>query len=87
MTAESTPQGSGTNHGKASWNLWFRDFFKYAADNNVKAISYINSNWEEMPMWQGQGWGECAVENDEFILSSWKDEISKDKYLKQGAFR
>jgi hypothetical protein len=81
MAAEATPRGSGVTHGQSSWNFWFRDFFKFVQANDIKAISYINSNWEEMSMWQGQGWGNARVQDDKTILSLWLEEIKKDKYL------
>jgi hypothetical protein len=81
MAAETTPYGSGVTHGKVSWNLWFRNFFKFVEEDNVKAISYINSNWEEMPMWAGQGWGNARIQDNDFMLAAWREEIKKDKYL------
>lgn len=81
MIAEATPRGSGVTHGQPSWNAWFRDFFRFSADHGVKAISYINSNWEEMPMWQGQGWGNARLQDNPLVLSLWLEEIKKEKYL------
>lgn len=81
MIAEATPQGIGTSHGKISWNRWFRDFFKYIEANNIKAVSYINSNWEDQRMWQGQNWQDARVQADPEVKKMFLEEISKARYL------
>ena len=81
MIGEATPQGIGTSYGQVSWNRWFRDFFKYVADNDIKIISYINSNWEDQAMWQGQNWQDARVQANKIVKEKWLEEISRDKYL------
>jgi hypothetical protein len=90
MIAESTPQGMGTLMGKLSWNTWFNPFFHFMRVNPaIKAISYINSNWEEQPMWQGQGWQDARVQADDVVKKCWLKEIEHPKYLKssRGLFK
>ncbi len=81
MIAESTPQGVGTHYANHAWERWFNPFFKFIEEKNVKLVSYINSNWEEMPMWKGQGWGDARVEANEKIKNWWIEEIKNEKYL------
>jgi len=82
MIAEATPQGIGTTYGEKSWKRWFKPFFEFIEEYNIEAISYINSNWEAMPMWKGQGWGDARVHANTYIKEHWIEEIKKDRYLK-----
>lgn len=81
MIAESTPQGIGSVHGKASWRLWFDPFFQFIKDEKVQIVCYIDYNWETIPMFKGQGWGDARVQADDIVKSKWMNEIKKDKYL------
>ena len=82
MVAEGTPKGIGSKNGESSWNTWYNSFFKYIENNEIKAFSYINSNWEKQEMWRGKGWEDARVEADETVKQRWNNEIKKDKYLK-----
>ena len=81
MIAEATPFGIGTLSGQSSWDSWFKPFFSFVAAKNVKAISYINWDWETIPMFQGQGWGNGRIQNNSVVKSNWISEINKVKYL------
>lgn len=81
MIGEATPHGIGTGDGKGSWKKWFIPFFKFINRQKVTAVSYINTNWEDQPMWQGQGWGDARIQADEYVKQKWLKEINKDKYL------
>jgi len=81
IIAETTPQGIGTTFGEGSWKRWFQLFFNFIAEKNIRAICYINSNWEEQPMWKGQGWGDARIQANKIIKKRWLDEIGKEKYL------
>ncbi len=84
MIAEGTPQGTGVHRGKLSWAAWYHLVFRLMAQHDIKAISYINSQWETQPMWAGQGWGDARIEANEYIKGKWLDEIKKDKYQIMG---
>jgi hypothetical protein len=62
MLAEASPFGHGTQKGERSWNMWFKGFFETIEKYDIAAACYINSNWETMPMWKGQGWGDSRVQ-------------------------
>jgi hypothetical protein len=81
MIAESTPKGLGTKYGEASWKHWFDGFFKFIAEHNVKAVCYINWDWETIADFKGQGWGDTRIESSDFVKQAWIKEISKAKYL------
>lgn len=81
MVAEGTPKSIGTIGGKASWNIWYKPFFDYVSKNNIKAISYINSDWDNLPMYKGQYWKDARVQSNKHIKTSWLEEINKEQYL------
>jgi hypothetical protein len=81
MIAESTPSGIGTLIGQASWDDWFKPYFDFIAAKKVKAISYINWDWETIPMFAGQGWGNCLIQNNAVVKNNWLTETSQQKYL------
>ncbi len=84
MIAEVTPKGFRISDPNTSaWNDWFRPFFSHVHNNkeHIRAIAYINVNWDSQPMWAGQGWGDTRVEANETVLANWKQEINKDIWL------
>lgn len=82
MIAESTPRGNNSTYfGKGSWDSWFTPYFKFIADNDIKAISYIDDNWDSIQMWKGKGWGDARIETNPYVKEHWLEEIRKPKYL------
>lgn len=81
MIAEATPYGIGTLSGQTSWDSWFQPFFDFITAKNVKAVSYINWDWETIPQFQGQGWGNCRIQNNVTVKGNWIIETSQTKYL------
>ncbi|MDD5353960.1 MAG: glycosyl hydrolase [bacterium] len=81
MIAEATPDGIGTLSGQSSWDDWFEPFFDFISTNKVKVISYINWDWETIPKFAGQGWGNCRIQNNITVKGNWISETSQAKYL------
>jgi hypothetical protein len=81
MIAEATPSGIGVD-GERSWNLWFKPFFQFIHDNQVPVVCYINSDWEQQPMFKGQGWGDARVQVNDVILDHWLKEMKSDRYVR-----
>ena len=81
MIAESTPCGIGTYYADYAWDRWFRPFFDFVIEKDVKVVCYINSNWEAQQMWKGQGWQDARVQANEIIKKRWLNEINKERYL------
>src|SRR5262249_55675085 len=46
MVAEATPRGIGTTKGRESWDGWFVPFFRYVQLYDVRAVCYIDRDWE-----------------------------------------
>jgi hypothetical protein len=89
MIAEATPYGIGTGQGEVSWQDWFVPFFKFIADEQVEIVSYINYDWESIPMFANQGWGDARVQGHPAVKAHWLQEILQDKYIQasSGLFR
>ena len=81
MIAEGTSYGVGVHKGRLSWESWYKIMFSMVEEYKIKAISYINSNWEEQSMWVGKGWGDARIQANELIKENWLKEIQKKKYL------
>ncbi|MFM7022611.1 MAG: T9SS type A sorting domain-containing protein [Flavobacteriales bacterium] len=82
MIAEATPRGDIIAPGY-SWDTWFAPLFQHIQDNKdvIKALAYINANWNGQWMWSGQGWGDTRIENSSTIKAKWLAEISSSFWL------
>ncbi|MCA9399400.1 MAG: hypothetical protein KC684_08410 [Candidatus Omnitrophica bacterium] len=79
MIAEATPRNKKL-HSPLAWKIWFQPFFRFVETNDVKIISYINSHWETMPMWVGQGWGDARIEAYEGVKQLWLEKMKEERY-------
>ena len=82
MLAEaSTKLAEQPSLGEKSWTDWFEPFFHFADSSGAKAISYINADWDAQPLWQGKGWGDSRIQNNDLVKRNWLLEISRPRYL------
>jgi len=81
MIAESSAWRVQTRWPNA-WNLWFAPYFKFIDANNIKAVSYIGSDWDSLNQFSGQKWGDTRLQSNPEILRRWLQETSQDRYLK-----
>ena len=83
MIAEATPRrdlkiGDGQSH----WDAWFDPLFQSIHnDSRIKALAYINVNWDAQSMWNGQGWGDSRVQANEIVFQNWLDEVSGEDWI------
>jgi hypothetical protein len=82
MIAEATPRGIGTGKGQASWEGWFVPYLAYAARNRVKALCYIDKDWEASSQFRGKGWGDARIAANEVVRKNWLKEVGAKRYLK-----
>ena len=84
MIAESTPRGKNLRRGNglSIWNNWFSPYFTsiYAHDE-IKAVHYINANWDSQKMWIGQEWGDSRIQVDSLINERWNIEMAKSSWI------
>lgn len=80
------PRGTEMIGSQKLWDLWFKKYFAliYANRDVIRAAAYINTNWDEQPMWACKKghcpvgyWGNARVQDSEMILDNWEQEISK----------
>ncbi len=50
-------------------------------DSRIKALSYINVDWNAQAQWIGQGWGDSRVQFNELVFQSWKEEVSGEAWI------
>ena len=83
--AEITPRGFWLDKasGDLVWFDWFQVLFDHIEQNRdvIKAISYINANWDADPMWQGKGWGESRIEINPRLSQRWQEKMDESLYL------
>lgn len=77
--AEATPKGTflDKEDGEKAWAGWYKDFFKHIEANLdvIRAISYINCDWDAQPMWDK--WGNSRLEANEIVRNKWLEQMKK----------
>lgn len=82
MIAETSPINGINRSGTAPWDPWFVNLFSLAYERNVKAITFINENWQRFNF-PGVSWGDSRLQNNRLVTGAWFAETNKDRYLKQ----
>ena len=73
------------------WDEWFVPFFGFIHANSdvIKAVSYINANWNAQGLWDSpyeQGyWGDTRVEANSTILNNWNSELGNSNFWINGS--
>ena len=85
FVAEITPRGfnfaaKGSEH---IWYDWFEHFFKHIEQNKdvIKAISYINADWDSQTMWENSNWGNTKIQANSKIRAKWRQKMSEKTYV------
>ncbi len=83
MIAEATPRVDlKVGSGEPYWANWYEPLLQTIYDNNrIKALAYINVNWDSQSMWQGQGWGDSRIHVNAFVKENWEGEMEKECWL------
>jgi len=74
MIAESSPFNQYTIEGKLKW---IKTLFQYIQGNQVRFLSYINVNWDGLPLFADQKWGDARLQKDPILLAEWLNEIEQ----------
>lgn len=83
MICESAPRrdlkvGDEQEH----WDAWYAPLFeKIDQYDRIKALAYINVDWDSQPMWQGQGWGDSRVQVNETVRMNWEKEMAGGQWI------
>ncbi len=81
--AEATPRGhyfDKENHDEI-WRDWFEKFFSHIDQNKdvIRAISYINADWDAQDMWDG--WGQTRIETAPSIKERWLKKLATPTFI------
>lgn len=86
MIAESNPINGIYSNDAESWIDWFTNFFIFVYQKNIKAISFINEDWQSLEIPGISEWKDGKLWNDPKASQAWFEETNKNKYLKQSSF-
>lgn len=91
MIAEAAPMSDvKTQRNPEIWDTWYTTkFFDYIYANQdvIKAVAYINVDWNSQPMWeynpptQATYWGDSRIQAYEPIKEKWLLEMQKECWL------
>ncbi|MDP8266620.1 MAG: glycosyl hydrolase [Candidatus Aceula meridiana] len=87
MIAEATPRGLDIHQGEKTWKMWYQKLFSFIDEYDVKALCYINCDWEKIPMFKGQGWENARVQDNAFIKENWLKKIRGERFQRDFFFR
>lgn len=83
IITEATPRGQDFEVADPAdlWEGWFKKFFDHIENNTdvIRAISYINCDWESQDMWEG--WGQTRIESSPDLLQLWREKMNLPMYL------
>ncbi|MCL2144851.1 MAG: glycoside hydrolase family 26 protein [Endomicrobia bacterium] len=81
MIAECAPM-LGTDLKEERKADWYKKLFRFIeTQNNVKALSYINCNWDVLPMFQHWNWGNSKINASSEIKNLFKEKISDKRFV------
>ena len=83
MIAEANPIKGIYNDNIDVWDEWFVNFFTFIYNKNIKAVSFINEDWQRLYIQGISNWKDSRLYNNEKIARAWFMETDKNKYLKQ----
>lgn len=69
-------------HNEPQRLAFFKRLFTFIDTHKVSALCYIDVDWNELPMWESQHFGDGRVQPYPDVLALWKQETSQDKFLK-----
>lgn len=83
MIAEAAPRRDlKATPLEAHWNIWYEPLFQTIyANKEIKALAYINVNWNIQPMWIGQGWGDSRIQSNAIVRDKWIAETAKSPWI------
>ena len=80
MLAECSPT-IGTNATEVDKIKWYRILFKFIQSKDIKALCYINANWDEQAMFEQFAWGNSKLNVSENIKNYWLENIKDERFI------
>lgn len=60
---------------------WYKILFKFIQSKDVKALCYINANWDEQPMFTQYNWGNAKLDASTEIKDFWIENIKEERFV------
>lgn len=83
MIAESSPINGIDANNNEVWEQWFANYFSFIYKKNIKALSFISTDWSKASIDGISEWKDSRLQNNEQVSKAWFSEINKHRYLKQ----
>lgn len=83
MIAECNPVFGIEKEDSSVWEDWFVNFFSFVHNKNIKAISFINEDWQRLTIDEITDWKDARLYNNMKVAEKWFEEVNQSKYLKQ----
>ena len=82
MIAESNPIHGISENDTQSWDTWFVPFFNFIYQKNIKAVSFINEDWQRLNIPGISDWQDGRLYNNPLISQAWFQETNRDYFMK-----
>ena len=83
FVAESTARGHyfDEENPEDLWSGWFKEFFQHIEANKdvIRAVSYINADWDGQDMWDG--WGQTRIETAPLLQQRWQEKMAESTFI------
>ena len=83
FVAESTARGHYFDKERPEelWSGWFREFFQHIEANKdvIRAVSYINADWDGQDMWDG--WGQTCIQTSPLLQQKWQAKMAEETFV------
>jgi len=83
FVAESTARGHyfDKEDSEELWSGWFNKFFQHIEANKdvIRAVSYINADWDGQDMWDG--WGQTRIETNPLVQQRWQRKMAESTFI------
>ncbi len=83
MIAEANPVNGIDKEKSEVWDQWFVNFFNFIYRKNIKAVSFINEDWQSLSIPGISSWQDGRLFNNKEVSKAWFRETDKEHYLKQ----
>jgi hypothetical protein len=80
MIAECSPV-LGNDLKESGKMYWYKKLFNFIKTYNVKALCYINADWDKQPMFESYKWGNCRLDANDEIKSFFLETLSDNRFV------
>lgn len=80
MIAECAPALNNELKAFAKIN-WYQKLFRFINKYDIKALCYINANWDKQPMFSEYNWGNSKLNVSKEIKNFWLKNIKDERFI------